>query len=248
MPARFPPAQLRSRTGANQAKEQAMTIPRPVVLCIMDGWGLRADRDGERRGPGRYAHLRPADGRMPACAAGHASAPTWACRPGRWAIPRSATRISAPAAWWRWTWARSTWRSRTARSSSNSGHPGLRRQRGEGRGRPAHLMGVASDGGVHGHLDHIVAAAKMLTDAGLSVLVHAITDGRDVAPKSADAFIPELERQAARGRADRHGDRSLLRDGPRQPLGAGRHAPMRRSSTARAWSTPTARRGGAGGL
>ena len=63
----------------------------------------------------------------------------------------------------------------------------------KGAGGRAHLFGVVSDGGVHGHLDHIVAAAQLLADKGLEVVVHAITDGRDVAPKSADAFVPELE-------------------------------------------------------
>ncbi|ETX13791.1 phosphoglyceromutase [Roseivivax halodurans JCM 10272] len=60
-------------------------------------------------------------------------------------------------------------------------------------GGRAHLFGVVSDGGVHGHLDHIAAAARLLADKGLDVIVHAITDGRDVAPKSADAFVPDLE-------------------------------------------------------
>ncbi|MDG4647054.1 2,3-bisphosphoglycerate-independent phosphoglycerate mutase [Roseibacterium sp. SDUM158017] len=60
-------------------------------------------------------------------------------------------------------------------------------------GGTAHLFGVASDGGVHGHLDHILAAARMITQAGVPVIVHAITDGRDVAPKSADGFVPHLQ-------------------------------------------------------
>ncbi|WP_208351343.1 2,3-bisphosphoglycerate-independent phosphoglycerate mutase [Pseudaestuariivita rosea] len=60
-------------------------------------------------------------------------------------------------------------------------------------GGTAHLMGVVSDGGVHGHLDHIVAAAKAITGADVPVAIHAITDGRDVAPKSADGFIAELQ-------------------------------------------------------
>ena len=66
-------------------------------------------------------------------------------------------------------------------------------------GGVAHLMGVVSDGGVHGHLEHIVASAKALTDRGVPVVVHAITDGRDVAPESADAFLPELERKLPDG-------------------------------------------------
>jgi len=60
-------------------------------------------------------------------------------------------------------------------------------------GGTAHLFGVASDGGVHGHIDHIIAAAKMIAGAGVPVVVHAITDGRDVPPKSAGPFIEQLE-------------------------------------------------------
>ncbi|SFP32193.1 2,3-bisphosphoglycerate-independent phosphoglycerate mutase [Tranquillimonas alkanivorans] len=63
----------------------------------------------------------------------------------------------------------------------------------------AHLMGVASDGGVHGHIDHIIAAAKTITEAGVPVAVHAITDGRDVAPKSADGFLADLVKRLPEG-------------------------------------------------
>ena len=59
-------------------------------------------------------------------------------------------------------------------------------------GGTAHLMGLVSDGGVHGHLTHILAAARMITDAGIPVALHAITDGRDVAPKSALGYLDDL--------------------------------------------------------
>jgi len=59
-------------------------------------------------------------------------------------------------------------------------------------GGMAHLMGLISDGGVHGHLDHIVAAARVLTEAGIPVALHALTDGRDVAPKSALTYLSQL--------------------------------------------------------
>ena len=59
-------------------------------------------------------------------------------------------------------------------------------------GGRAHLMGVVSDGGVHGHISHIKAAVKMLTELGVDVVLHAITDGRDVAPTSAKGFIADL--------------------------------------------------------
>jgi len=59
-------------------------------------------------------------------------------------------------------------------------------------GGTAHLFGIISDGGVHGHIDHVLAAARIITDAGVPVAVHAVTDGRDVAPKSADRFVADL--------------------------------------------------------
>jgi 2,3-bisphosphoglycerate-independent phosphoglycerate mutase len=59
-------------------------------------------------------------------------------------------------------------------------------------GGTAHLFGLVSDGGVHGHLTHILAAARVIAEAGVPVALHAITDGRDVAPKSADAFVAQL--------------------------------------------------------
>lgn len=60
-------------------------------------------------------------------------------------------------------------------------------------GGTAHLMGIISDGGVHGHIHHVVAAARALTDKGVPVVVHAVTDGRDVPPKSALGFLTELQ-------------------------------------------------------
>ncbi|MGB0958686.1 MAG: 2,3-bisphosphoglycerate-independent phosphoglycerate mutase [Halocynthiibacter sp.] len=59
-------------------------------------------------------------------------------------------------------------------------------------GGTAHLMGVISDGGVHSHINHVIAAAKIITDAGVPVTLHAITDGRDVAPSSALGYAKDL--------------------------------------------------------
>ena len=59
-------------------------------------------------------------------------------------------------------------------------------------GGTAHVMGLASPGGVHSHQDHIVAAAKALRDRDVPVVVHAITDGRDVPPQSADEQVAEI--------------------------------------------------------
>ena len=59
-------------------------------------------------------------------------------------------------------------------------------------GGVAHLMGVVSDGGVHGHLNHVLAACRAIVAHGVPVALHAITDGRDVAPSSAAEFIAQL--------------------------------------------------------
>ncbi len=71
-------------------------------------------------------------------------------------------------------------------------------------GGTLHLLGVVSDGGVHGHVNHILAAAKMAKDAGVPVVLHAVTDGRDVAPSSAlsyfDAFPDDLQFATLTGR------------------------------------------------
>ena len=59
-------------------------------------------------------------------------------------------------------------------------------------GGVAHLMGVVSDGGVHGHLNHVLAAVRAIAAAGVPVALHAMTDGRDVAPNSAAGFVEQL--------------------------------------------------------
>ncbi|TLD89121.1 2,3-bisphosphoglycerate-independent phosphoglycerate mutase [Helicobacter sp. MIT 05-5294] len=57
-----------------------------------------------------------------------------------------------------------------------------------------HLVGLLSDGGVHSHIDHILALALGL-ESQYEVLLHLITDGRDVPPKSAPKFVAEVESQ-----------------------------------------------------
>jgi 2,3-bisphosphoglycerate-independent phosphoglycerate mutase len=54
-------------------------------------------------------------------------------------------------------------------------------------------MGLVSDGGVHGHIDHTLAAVEAITGLGVPVVLHAITDGRDVSPKSGAGFLRRLE-------------------------------------------------------
>ena len=62
-----------------------------------------------------------------------------------------------------------------------------------------HLFSVVSDGGVHGHISHLKAAVDTFVQQGFEVLIHAITDGRDVAPRSAQPFIQDLEDMLPQG-------------------------------------------------
>jgi 2,3-bisphosphoglycerate-independent phosphoglycerate mutase len=66
-------------------------------------------------------------------------------------------------------------------------------------GGTAHVMGVVSDGGVHGHMTHAIAAVKALRDAGIPVAFHAITDGRDVGPTTAMDFLDNFSDELAEG-------------------------------------------------
>ncbi|WP_416899200.1 MAG: 2,3-bisphosphoglycerate-independent phosphoglycerate mutase [Minwuia sp.] len=59
--------------------------------------------------------------------------------------------------------------------------------------RRVHLLGLLSPGGVHAHQDHMAALARVLTAQGVEVLVHAILDGRDTPPESAGGFIEAFE-------------------------------------------------------
>ncbi len=59
-------------------------------------------------------------------------------------------------------------------------------------GGTCHLLGLVSPGGVHSHQDHAVALARIVTAAGVPVVVHAFTDGRDTPPQSAGEDLRRL--------------------------------------------------------
>jgi 2,3-bisphosphoglycerate-independent phosphoglycerate mutase len=56
-------------------------------------------------------------------------------------------------------------------------------------GGRAHLMGLLSPGGVHSHQRHMAALARLVAEAGVKVVVHAFLDGRDTPPESALGFV-----------------------------------------------------------
>jgi len=167
-----------------------MAHPKPVVLCILDGWGLREERTANAPA---LADTPTFDRLMETCP--HAQLVTHGHDVG---LPEGQmgnsevghTNIGAGRV-----------------VAMDLGQIDLAIEDGsffknaailefiekvKAAGGTAHLMGVVSDGGVHGHIVHTLAAARMIAEAGVPVAIHAITDGRDVAPKSADRFIAEL--------------------------------------------------------
>jgi len=61
-------------------------------------------------------------------------------------------------------------------------------------GKPLHLLGLLSDGGVHSHINHVKALVNICKENGLSdVYIHAFTDGRDCDPKSGLGFVEDLQ-------------------------------------------------------
>ena len=59
-----------------------------------------------------------------------------------------------------------------------------------------HLMGLVSDGGVHSHINHLLALVKMASDSGLkNIFIHAFMDGRDTPPTSGKKYISDLQKE-----------------------------------------------------
>ena len=65
-------------------------------------------------------------------------------------------------------------------------------------GARLHLMGLLSDGGVHSHINHLFALLEMAKRRGVKeVYVHALLDGRDVAPTSGAGYVKALVEKCA---------------------------------------------------
>lgn len=174
-----------------------MTHPKPVVLCILDGWGLRDDPEAnapvlaETPNFDRLMATCPnatlkthgsdvglPDGQMGNSEVGHtnigAGRVVWMDLPRINNAIADGSFISEPAL---------TDFIATLRDSKGA----------------AHLMGIVSDGGVHGHLNHLAAAANAIAARGVPVIVHAVTDGRDVPPRSAQNYLVELDKALDEG-------------------------------------------------
>ncbi|OOS26661.1 phosphoglycerate mutase (2,3-diphosphoglycerate-independent) [Moraxella porci DSM 25326] len=73
-----------------------------------------------------------------------------------------------------------------------------------------HILGLLSDGGVHAHIDHIKAMAKLaLAEGAMQVFIHAFLDGRDTPPKSAEGYVADLENYLADINNEYEGDAKI---------------------------------------
>ncbi len=169
-----------------------MSTPKPVALCILDGWGLREDPHANAPAladtptfdrvmatcPSATLITHGPDVGLPTGQMGNSEVGHTNIGAGR-VVAMDLGQIDL-----------------AIEDGSFFGEPAildfaetLRKS-----GGAAHLMGLASPGGVHSHQDHIVAAARILSDAGVPVIVHAFTDGRDVAPRSSADQLRALDK------------------------------------------------------
>ena len=167
-----------------------MPAPKPVVLCILDGWGWREDTSANAVAladtpvfdrlmatcPHALLTTHGPDVGLPTGQMGNSEVGHTNIGAGRVvAMDLGAIDLAIE----------------TGAFALNEGLrafiAALRGSKGT-----AHLLGVVSDGGVHGHIAHLIAAARAIAGAGVPVAVHAITDGRDVAPTSAAGYMADL--------------------------------------------------------
>ncbi|MEM4366082.1 MAG: 2,3-bisphosphoglycerate-independent phosphoglycerate mutase, partial [Candidatus Woesearchaeota archaeon] len=66
-------------------------------------------------------------------------------------------------------------------------------------GSALHLFGLLSDGKVHSEISHLFALLRFAKKQDIvNTWIHCILDGRDVAPKSAERYLLELQREMRR--------------------------------------------------
>ncbi|RED12258.1 2,3-bisphosphoglycerate-independent phosphoglycerate mutase [Pontivivens insulae] len=168
-----------------------MSTPRPVILCILDGWGLSAEETGnapllaETPNMDRLFATCPnatlvthgsdvglPDGQMGNSEVGHTN--IGAGRVVWMDLPKIDNAIA---------------------DGSFATNAALQRliAKLQETGGTAHLAGLVSPGGVHAHMRHVAEAARVIVEAGVPVTIHAFTDGRDVAPKSAREQLYDFE-------------------------------------------------------
>jgi len=167
------------------------TPPKPVVLCILDGWGERAETLNNaiktantpnwdrlvKAGPKSKLSASGLDVGLPDRQMGNSEVGHMTIGSGRVVmqdLPRIDTAIH---------------------DASLDANPQLIDYiaKLKASGGTCHLMGLLSDGGVHSHQWHMRTLAAIVCSQGVPVKVHAFLDGRDTPPKSAARLIQRFE-------------------------------------------------------
>ena len=168
-----------------------MSTPKPVVLCILDGWGLRLERENNAVA---LADTPNFDRIMNECPSSTLTAHGNAVGLPEGQMGNSEvghTNIGAGRVVWM-DLPKIDNQIETGAFGQNAILQGFI-EKLKASGGVAHLAGLASPGGVHAHQRHIARAANVIAAAGVPVKIHAYLDGRDVPPKSAFGQIAELE-------------------------------------------------------
>ena len=172
------------------------TTHKPVMLLILDGWGIREDVPGNaitQANPPFYQHLLDTypniaveasgeavglpEGQMGNSEVGHLNMGA-----GR-VVYQEITRIN-----------------KSIREGDFFSNAVLNEAIAHAKtsGGALHLMGLVSDGGVHSSLDHLMACIDLAKREGVKTLrVHAFLDGRDVPPQSAECYLASVEQKLA---------------------------------------------------
>lgn len=164
---------------------------RPVVLCILDGWGLRAERDDNAIALGATPNW---DRLIQSCPFGQL-----ACSGEDVGLPdgqmgnSEVGHLNLGAG--RIVWQDLPRINRAIHDGSLAESPSLSAfiAKLKASGGACHLVGLISPGGVHAHQEHVAALARIVSAAGVPVHIHALTDGRDTPPRSAAEYVAQLE-------------------------------------------------------
>ncbi|HLO03336.1 MAG TPA: 2,3-bisphosphoglycerate-independent phosphoglycerate mutase [Symbiobacteriaceae bacterium] len=184
---------------------------RPVALIILDGWGLnpdsRANAVVQAKHPNydaymaKYPHTQltahgeavgQIPGQMGDSNVGHLN--LGAGRIVYQTLPRIYRAIADGSYAKLPAFQKAFERAKSGRGGTSEDIAGLAPQEVPPRKGVLHLCGLVSDGGVHSHVEHLLALLDVCKAEGVqTVYIHAFTDGRDVPPKSAGPFIQQVE-------------------------------------------------------
>jgi 2,3-bisphosphoglycerate-independent phosphoglycerate mutase len=177
-------------------------MSQPVLLAILDGWGIGIDEPGNAVLGANTPVMDDLQARYPSTrllTSGHAVG-----LPDGQMGNSEVGHLNLGAGFIVYQWI--TRIDRAIQDGSFATNPAFREAFDEvnARGSVLHLIGLIGSGGVHSHSRHLMALIDAAKANGVSrLLVHAITDGRDTSPTSGEQYVADVEQhldQAGIGR------------------------------------------------